>query len=276
MRTNSNFIFGIFLFLAVLLSGVCYLHAAESENIKQWISQLSDREKRPQAIEGLIRAKQAAANDLVSALENAHTKSSAIVDIVEICEKNAIKEAVPALTNMVNAPKTRLRLATIRALGAMQDASLSEIFKKATKDTDVNIRFEALSALMKIKDKSAFSNYVESLNDADVNVRLRALDALAQIDYEQAIPDLIKKLNDRDTSVVLKTTEMLSNFKNTQVVEALINKLKTTNKAEKVATINTLAKINDKVALEHIKALANDEYKDVQLAAKNAIQALES
>jgi len=39
------------------------------------------------------------------------------VSIVGICEKNKIKEAIPALKEMMNSPKTRFRPASVRALG---------------------------------------------------------------------------------------------------------------------------------------------------------------
>lgn len=253
------------------------LYAGENENIKKWISQLSDRRQRPGAKSKLIQADERATGQLIIALKDEHAKSSVKVDIIEICGKNKIKEAIPILKKMANSPKVRLRLASMRALGAMadMDKELPRIFKEATKDPNEGAKLAAISALMKLKDRSAIANFIESLSDQYTNVRLKALEALSLFNDKSAMPALIERLNDTNDAVVLKTVDMLSNFKDKQIVEALLKRLNTANKNIKVRVIEALARIRDKSALPRLRSLLSHEYIKVRHAAKNAIDIIE-
>ncbi|UCH12166.1 MAG: HEAT repeat domain-containing protein [Candidatus Omnitrophota bacterium] len=274
MRQNRFFVLVTVISLVFLLLPVNYLYGGENENIKGWINQLSDRRERATAKNMLIKAKEAATAELINVLEDEHAKSSVKVDIIQIFEINKTAEAIPVLKELTNSPKRRLRLASIKALGAMENKDLADIFKKAIKDSYGEARLEAMSALMKLKDKSAVSNFIEALPDRYASIRMKALDALALFKDKSAIPALIKRLNDTNTSIVLKTIDILSNFKDKIVVEALIKRLDTGNKPIKIRTIEALAKIKDKSALPYLEPLLNDEYIGVRRAAKDAVNAI--
>ncbi len=275
MRQNRLFVLVTVVFLVFSLLPINYLYGGENENIKEWINRLSDRRERVAAKNMLIKAKEAATAELINALKDEHTKSFVKVDIIQIFGINKTEKAIPVLKELTNSPKPRLRLASIKALAAMANKDLADIFKKAAKDSYGEVRLEAMSALMKLKDRSAVSNFIEALPDRYASIRMKALDALALFKDKSAIPALIERLNDTNTSIVLKTIDMLSNFKDKRVVEALIKRLDTGNKPIKIRTIEALAKIKDESALSHLKPLLNDEYIDVRRAAEDAASAIE-
>ncbi|GEM_PF-6306262 len=261
----------IFIFI---LSG--YLHAGLNENVKEWINQLSDAKQRAQAKGNLVRAQDKAVGELISNLQDEHINASVKVDIIQILQANKIKEAIPAIREYADSKKVRLRLSSVEALGVMEDASLSDIFKKASADRDEDVRIAALTSLINIKDEGAIDIFIKSLSDPKVKVRLKGLDALDAFKDKTAIPALIEKLKDSNSSVILKSVDLLSNFKNQEVVEALVGNLNTENVQIKIKTIEALARIKDASVIPALKALSHDEYIDVQVAADNAVKAIES
>ncbi len=264
-----------FMLLVFSLLSASSLCAGENENIKQWIGQLSDRRERAAAKQNLIKARERATPELLNVLNDEYAKSSVRTDIVQIFEINKTNEAIPALKEALKSPTARLRVASIKALGTMADEKLADTFKEAIKDPEPAVRATAISALKKLKNRSAIPIFIESLSDKNADVRLNALDALIVFNDISTIPPLIERLNDPAPSVILKAVEALSNYKDKQVVRALVKRLKTGNRQVKIRVIEAFAKIKDKSVLPQLETLQNDEYIEVQRAAKKAIKTIE-
>ena len=262
--------------LVFSLMPVNHLYAGQDENIKQWIKQLSDGRERAEAKGRLIKAKGVATAELLNTLEGEHLKLSMQIDIIQIFEKNKTQEAIPYLKTIVNDPRPRMRLASLRALGAMadMDKELSNIFKIAAKDPTPGIRLTAISALLDLEDRSALGIFTEALLDERANIRLKAIEAMMLYKDKSTIPVLIKTLDDKNIAVAQGAMEALANFKDKQVVEALIGKLDSTQREIKVKAVEALAIIGDKSAIAQLKSLQDDEYIKVRHAADKAIKSI--
>lgn len=274
MQNKRFFILATVLLLLFLCLSTSYLYAGESQKVKQWINQLSSGRERIVAKKHLIEAGDRATPELIYALKNESISASVTVVIIQIFKANKTQDAIPLIKELAGSSKPRIRLESIRTLGAIQDEGSADIFKEALKDNNVNIRLSALSSLIEIKDESALPEYINSLSDPFVAVRLKALQALSLFDDASIKPALLGQLDDVNINVAIKTVGLLSDYKDKEVVEALSEKLDAPNNRLRIKVIEALTKIDDESVLPRFEPMLTDECTGVRKAAKVAINTI--
>ena len=274
MKSKRFFIFTTVLLLLFLCLSTSYLYAGENRKVKQWINQLSSSRERAAAKKNLIEAGDWATPELIYVLENESVKASTTILIIQIFKINKSQDAIPLIKELASSSRPRIRLESIRALGAIRDEGSADIFKEALKDNKVSIRLSALSSLIEIKEESAVPQYINSLSDPFVGVRLKALQALSLFDDASIKPALLRQLNDTNISVAIKTVGLLSDYKDKEVVGALSEKLDAPNDKLRIKVIEALTKIDDESVLPRLEPMLTDECTGVRKAAKVAINTI--
>ena len=274
MKGRKFFVLALVISLVFSLLSVRDLFAGENEKIKQWIDELADSKGRVTAKKHLVQAGPRAESELIGALKDGYLKTSAVISVIQIIKENKFKEAAPVLRELTSSSRARIRLESIRALGAIEAQDSADIFKAALKDANTSIRIAALSSLIEIKDQSAVPDFITSLSDLSAGVRLKAAEALSIFNDRSAIPALLARLNDVNTGVVIQVIEAVSCFKDKEIVAALVTKLDTTNRKIKVKTIKALTRIKDKSVLSLLEPMLKDEFSDVRKVAKVAIESI--
>ena len=211
-----------------------------SRRIKSWIGKIAsdDVGESLKAEDELVKIGKPALKELVSALNDLKPGEDILrPEIAFVLGRFEDKEAVSALTGLLDSPNSYIRRNAIEALGKIRSQEAIPALTRKLSDEDALVRESVSYALGEIRDYSATEDLLARVKDENESqgVKLAAIKALAQIKDVRATDELLKQLKSQaESSYKDEIVDSLSDIGDSRAIEELkeyLNSLKN-NKPE--------------------------------------------
>ena len=240
-----------------------------------------------------------------------------IFDLLEDKDPMVRNEIEPVLLELVAAEsvlyftesvikdrRPTIRRFSAKALGALNDKSVTPLLFRAVKDSDPTVRKEVVNSLAILVDKTMLFNLCLLLGERDINIRTYAVNTLANLKDSRAIPgllDMLKRdkefketarntileicdetitdflalaIKDKDLSVRLCVVECISKLKAVNLLPELSQAFADENNQEaKLTMLKTIKELNDKKALPGLhRALIEEKSIEIKFAVIDVLK----
>jgi HEAT repeat protein len=188
--------------------------------------------------------------------------------------------AVPRLIQLLHAENSIIRNNAAGILGRIGPKAKKAIpaLEKALQDEDKAFCWTVKQALRKIKQVTV-DDLIECLNDKDIIIRSHAVESLGEMGPEakSAVPQLILCLKDQKAEVRKKAALALAGI-GKPALPALIESLQNEDVRIRKNAAFCLGEMGEqaKGALQALKKLLKDPYKQVRWCADNALKKIEN
>ncbi|NND65328.1 MAG: protein kinase [Gammaproteobacteria bacterium] len=261
---------------------------SENTDVKLLCGLLKDSDSgvRDKAVDVIIRVKHPdTLKYLIEPLKDEHESSrrSAVEVLNAIIDADSIK----VLLDILKDDDWWVRSRATDALATIGGTRVIEAVVPLIKDQDEDIRRTAVEILLGInrrqdlgEDKARIHNYlIEATQDKDWWVRERAADALGEMGDTKALPALVDMLDGPGQSIpaVLRA---VANIGDSKVVNKILPLINHDDKAVKIETIQTLARLSSastaEVVTQVLQSLTASNDHDLREAAMNGLADLDN
>jgi len=189
---------------------------------------------------------------------DAWVRSSAI-KIIAACASP--EQAAGVFTGLLDDREKTVRLATIRALGALKATSAIPQLTLLLKNADLEVQSATIDVLIDLKDVSAVPHLVEVLKDESEYARRAAVEVLNEVATADAIHDLLKALGDADWWVRVRAADALGSLGGERVVEAVLGLMTSPDEFMRRYAVEILVSVPSERAVDSlIEALRDPDW----------------
>jgi HEAT repeat protein len=175
--------------------------------------------------------------------------------------RDAAKQAVPALRELLNDEDSYAHRKAAEALGGLGDKQAVPALRELLKEEDSYARLRAAEALGRMGDKQDVPALRKLLKDKDAGARSNAAEALARL-YEGAkdVPALRELLKEEDAGARSNAAEALARlYEGAKDVPALRELLKGEDVYARLRAAEVLGRMGDKQDVPALRKLLKDE-----------------
>ncbi len=298
--------------LSLLCSCVCLGADASSQDdavgIVLEILRSGDQEMQAAAI-AMVKEMPGAEVTKALAKELPNLSAAGQVQLLSAFGDRGDAAALPAVVTAVKAKDQSVRIAALRALGQLGDASSVELLAQAAAGSSGEEQKAARASLYRLRDPQADQVILADIPKADARTKLELISSIGERNIRAGVGTLLKTTGDEDRKVRTESLRVLKVIAGPEdlpaVVELLIKaqSLSDRNEAQKTvaavahkiedknrqaesvlavlpavkevqtrcALLSVLGKIGDKNALPVLMAALKDENGEVQTAAIRAL-----
>ncbi|MFZ5806796.1 MAG: HEAT repeat domain-containing protein [Verrucomicrobiota bacterium] len=177
------------------------------------------------------------------------------------------------LKNALKDKNTVVKVAAIKALGLLKDASAAERLISVAKDSDQNVRKAVIVALGDMKNEKAIPLLIQYLKDKDWFIRAEAANALGKVGNSAAADALFKLLEDSDQYVRRNARQALQNLTTKENKSVYVKALENPDASIKIMAALALAHTEDRAGVpillsEFEKAGSDDQVEMIKAFIK--------
>ncbi len=180
-----------------------------------------------------------------------------------------------ALRNALNDPEERVRQAAAESLEQIELlGELEQLLRQAVEGARGE-RVKALFALEKARSERVYPVLLQALEDEDADLRAAAVQVLGRRHHPSTLKAVLKCLKDPEPAVRVHAAMALGAFGDRRLIPYLAAVLKARDDALVCAAIDSLARIGDPDAEEHLLTALQDPRSKVRAAAATALGQLD-
>ncbi len=184
--------------------------------------------------------------------------------------------AIDSIADRLLDSSPAVRLDAAKALGVLRARPAVPKMIDAMKTGDANLRIALLRSLYKIRDASVDEQILPYLNDSDKNVRDETIVTLGLFRSKKALPEL-KRIYDQnpDTKLRLKALQALALIGDGSTLDLFKRNLRDPDKAYRQAAAEGVGRVGDASQVEDVsRAFLNEKDLGAQLAQSFALYRL--
>ena len=189
--------------------------------------------------------------------------------------KDKVKDLLPKLMELMNAPAKEIRDTIVITLGDIGDEGVIDILIAVLADTNenVNTRKNAAIALGKIGQPRPLNTLTYLLKENNPTILMAIIEALGKIKNKEATAPLIECLQDKEKPEEIQRAviDVLGEIKDPQSIDIIIEFLKDERKAFRWSAAHSLGQIGDPKAVDPLLPLLNDEFADIRQITAEAL-----
>jgi hypothetical protein len=179
---------------------------------------------------------------------------------------------VDALTARLGHQEWEVRVAAVRALGALGMPAPTGPLLKALGDEHDAVRAAAARALGKLGERVPTQPLVDALHDPCWSVRAAAVQALGKMGARAPIPPLVEAITDEDETVRAAATQALGEMGERASIDALVLALHDPTWSVREAAALALGQMGRRAPAQELQVAFQDKDAAVRQAAQAALQ----